>query len=46
VNLWDNILTSLGIRKPKAANVPAAVAKPANDDRRQLKKAKAEKAKG
>jgi YidC/Oxa1 family membrane protein insertase len=46
VNLWDNILTSLGIRKSKAATAPAVAAKPANDDRRQLKKAKTEKAKG
>jgi len=44
VNLWDNILTSLGLRKPKGGS-GATPAKPANDDRR-LKKAKAEKASG
>ena len=46
VNLWDNILTSLGLRKPKTATVPATASRPANDDRRPPKKAKAEKAKG
>jgi YidC/Oxa1 family membrane protein insertase len=47
VDLWGNILSSLGLRPPKPATAPVAIAtsRPANDDKKKAK-AKTSKAKG